>query len=91
MSRPSYSRRLIEGRPQEERVPNSPHPDEHRLVELASQINAEHHAAEKAAESAVEHAIRCGNLLLDARGRVPHGEWEEWLKENFDGSLEPIS
>jgi Protein of unknown function (DUF3102) len=56
------------------------------LVTLAEQINAEHRACEVAAASAVEHAIRCGELLLEAKERSGHGGWLKWLKENCEVS-----
>jgi 16S rRNA G966 N2-methylase RsmD len=56
------------------------------LGTLAEQINAEHRACEAAATKAIEHAIRCGELLLEAKGSRKHGGWMAWLKENFEGS-----
>jgi hypothetical protein len=45
-----------------------------------SEIRAEHKAAVQAARSAFEHATRAGELLLEARDRVPGREWRDWLK-----------
>jgi hypothetical protein len=56
------------------------------LVTLAEQINAEHRACEAAAVSAVEHAIRCGELLIEAKERAAHGGWLKWLSKNCDVS-----
>jgi hypothetical protein len=56
------------------------------LVTLAELINAEHRACEAAAVSAVEHAIRCGELLLEAKERSGHGGWLEWLRKNCEVS-----
>jgi hypothetical protein len=53
---------------------------------LAGRANAEHHAVEAAATTAVQRAIACGKLLLEAKGRIPDGTWTEWLDANFDGS-----
>lgn len=50
---------------------------------LADKIRAEHEACEGAAESAVFHAIRAGELLAEAKRQVKHGEWLPWLAENF--------
>jgi hypothetical protein len=36
------------------------------LGDLARRINAEHDAAFKSARAALEHAINCGRLLLEA-------------------------
>jgi|SRR5215211_1274338 len=56
------------------------------LGSLAAEINAEHRACEAAAVSAVEHAIRCGELLLDAKERSSHGGWLKWLSANCEVS-----
>jgi hypothetical protein len=53
---------------------------------LSSQINAEHHAVESAAQTAFAHALRAGELLLQAKRVVGHGGWGRWLAENFEGS-----
>lgn len=50
------------------------------LPTLAIEINGEIEAAERDARSAVEHARRAGKLLLEAKGRVAHGEWLPWLR-----------
>ncbi len=56
------------------------------LEDLAPRINAEHRACEAAAATAVEHAIRCGELLLEAKQSKKHGGWMSWLADNFEGS-----
>jgi len=56
------------------------------LVTLAELINAEHRACEAAATKAIEHAIRCGQLLLEAKQSKKHGGWMDWIAENFEGS-----
>jgi hypothetical protein len=53
---------------------------------LAEQINAEHRACEVAVASAVEHAIRAGEMLMEAKKQAGHGRWLPWLTENFEGS-----
>jgi hypothetical protein len=53
------------------------------LPKLAVKIRTEHAACERDARSAVEHAIRCGELLAEAKGKVKHREWLPWLAENF--------
>lgn len=47
---------------------------------LAAEINEAHAAARRATLSALEHARRCGELLIEAKGRLPHGEWLSWLE-----------
>lgn len=56
---------------------------ERPLIELAGAIRREHDACERDARSAVEHAIRAGELLIDAKAEVSHGEWLPWLDTNF--------
>lgn len=51
------------------------------LSRLAREARAEHLAAERAFESAVEHAHRCGHVLLQAKSLCRHGEWLPWLRE----------
>lgn len=55
------------------------------LLDLADQIRIEITAAEQGHRSALEHAIRAGALLIQAKGRMGHGEWLPWLEENFPG------
>ena len=54
-----------------------------RLVALAADINREHEAAEHAATTAVEHARRAGEMLLEAKAAVLHGAWLPWIRENL--------
>jgi Protein of unknown function (DUF3102) len=50
---------------------------------LAAEIEAAHQAATGAARSAVEHAIECGRLLIQAKASVAHGEWLPWIEANL--------
>jgi hypothetical protein len=52
------------------------------LPDLAQAIDREHQAALGAARSLTEHAIRCGELLLQAKADVGHGGWLEWVETN---------
>lgn len=54
-----------------------------RLDNLAETIEAEHRLLLMAGTAMIEHAIRCGEALLEAKGKVPHGEWEAWLLRTF--------
>ena len=49
---------------------------------LAEQINAEHDLAQACLRDSLSHALRVGELLLEARESVPHGSWLAWLEEN---------
>lgn len=54
--------------------------------QLAADIRREYEQAEAAFETAVQHAVRCGELLIEAKAQAKHGEWLPWLKENFPAS-----
>ena len=58
-----------------------------RLDTLAGRINAEHHACETAVNAALEHALAAGDLLIEAKSACPHGAWQAWLENSFDGSV----
>lgn len=32
----------------------------------------------------MEHYRRAGEMLLEAKGQVPHGEWRAWVDRNFE-------
>jgi hypothetical protein len=53
---------------------------------IASDIRAEHQAALAAARDAVAHAIRAGELLLEAKAALGHGEFGPWLAANVEFS-----
>lgn len=56
------------------------------LAELPARINAEHDGVQAAMENGLEHARRAGELLLQAKSRVGHGNWTPWLEQHFKGS-----
>ena len=53
---------------------------EQTLLALAKDIRAGHRAAVESARMAIEHAQRTGDLLIEAKELVPHGQWGEWLR-----------
>jgi len=53
------------------------------LPDLAQAIEAEHHATVSAFRATLEHAIRCGELLLEAKKLLGHGDWLPWIKKNL--------
>jgi hypothetical protein len=57
---------------------------------LATEIRAELDAMDNAFTAIVAHAIRVGHLLLEAKGRVEHGQWEAWVRENVPLSLRNV-
>ena len=52
------------------------------LADLAARIKVEHEATAAALQSSVMHAMAGGDLLLEAKKQVPHGQWLEWLAKN---------
>ena len=50
------------------------------LNDLAKRINEEHEACQVAMRSAVEHAVRAGELLIEAKAGLAHGQWLPWLE-----------
>jgi hypothetical protein len=49
---------------------------------LAAEINATHAEAERSLRQAVHHAVRTGELLIQAKRLVGHGNWSIWLTDN---------
>src|SRR5450759_837218 len=52
------------------------------LPDLAARIRAEHIATSAALKSSVGHAITAGELLLEAKELLKHGQWLPWLAEH---------
>jgi hypothetical protein len=52
------------------------------LADLAARIKAEQEAAGIAFKDSVRHAITAGELLIEAKGKLKHGQWFPWLKEH---------
>jgi Protein of unknown function (DUF3102) len=50
------------------------------LVDLAARIKAEHQAATEAMKRGLEHAFNAGELLLEAKAQLKHGQWLPWLQ-----------
>jgi Protein of unknown function (DUF3102) len=50
------------------------------LVDLAARINAEHEAAGGALKHSLQHAFAAGELLLEAKQQLKHGQWLPWLE-----------
>jgi hypothetical protein len=49
---------------------------------IAEEIRRELDAADIDFRSGVQHAIRAGELLLEVKQRVVHGQWLPWVAEN---------
>ena len=53
------------------------------LESLAADINKAHSEAQAYASKAVERALLAGDLLIQAKARVQHGEFGDWCKVNL--------
>ena len=51
-------------------------------ITTATAINREHQLAKQSATSAVQHAIRCGQLLAEVKVDLPHGQFGKWIEAN---------
>lgn len=49
----------------------------------ADEIDEAYRLACEAAESSVDHAIRCGELLIAQKKRLRHGEFQSWVDTNL--------
>jgi Protein of unknown function (DUF3102) len=52
------------------------------LDDLAARIRAEHDDVQAAAGTGIAHALNAGDLLIEAKRRLKHGEWLAWLSEH---------
>jgi N6-adenosine-specific RNA methylase IME4 len=52
------------------------------LSDLALRIKAEHEATIAGIRRSMDHALRVGDLLIEAKGLLEHGQWLPWLEEN---------
>jgi hypothetical protein len=52
------------------------------LTELAARIRAEHEATLAAMNVALKHAMSAGDLLIEAKAQLNHGEWQPWIREH---------
>ena len=52
------------------------------IDDLAARIVAEHKAVRAAMKSTLEHAMTCGDLLIEAKAKLEYGKWLPWLAEH---------
>jgi hypothetical protein len=50
----------------------------------AKEINEAHRRARVSVESAVEHAIHCGQMLIAKRDSMDHGDFRKWVGKNCE-------
>ena len=62
--------------------------DPGKIVKPEDEINKEHEMAIMAGETMLEHAIRCGELLIAQKTQLDHGDFIPWIQEHchFDRS-----
>jgi len=53
-----------------------------RLASLAAEIRTLDANIQRNALQVAEDAIAAGHRLLEAKELVPHGEWQDWLRDN---------
>ncbi len=52
------------------------------LKSLAARINAAHDEALASVRTALGHACRAGDLLIEAKRQLGHGDWLPWLRQH---------
>jgi hypothetical protein len=50
-------------------------------TEYVPKIRVEHQAAEAAFETAVARALRCGDILIEVKAKMRHGQWGPWVRK----------
>ena len=50
-----------------------------RLAFLAAEIKNEHKAVSAALQRGVIHAMNAGDMLIEARSHLKHGQWLPWV------------
>ncbi|WP_165848702.1 DUF3102 domain-containing protein [Mesorhizobium delmotii] len=50
---------------------------------LIGEISAEHAAVMRASNDFVQHVVAAGHRLIEAKSRVAHGDWQNWLAEHL--------
>ena len=58
--------------------------DDRRVTEIAVEINT---IKRSTAQSVLQSAIEIGRLLCEAKDKLHHGEWGEWLRANVSYSV----
>jgi len=52
------------------------------LPDLAHRIQVEHRAVSVSLKESLRHSIAAGELLIEAKEQVKHGEWLPWLRDH---------
>ena len=72
------------GSEQSKRACKPSSPQDSGLSELARQVRDAHCQVARAAADVLRSALACGDLLIAAKSRVPHGQWLPWLRRDCD-------
>jgi hypothetical protein len=51
------------------------------LTDLAARIRAEHEATALSLKRGLEHSMTAGQLLIEAKALLKHGQWLPWLRD----------
>jgi hypothetical protein len=54
------------------------------LADLASKIRAAHNGVSMLLTRSVERACEAGDLLIEAKQQLDHGQWLPWLAESVE-------
>jgi hypothetical protein len=54
------------------------------LAALPADVRVLHAGIRRNAEQVASDAIEARRLLIEAKQSLPHGHWEEWLRQNCD-------
>lgn len=54
------------------------------LTDLAARIRAEHEGAQAAVRRGIEHAMAAGDMLIEAKKLLKHGQWLPWLRDHCE-------
>jgi hypothetical protein len=58
------------------------------LKDLAKQANHAHQLVSESLRTAIDNAKNAGDLLIEAKSLVEHGDWTQWIGGNFKASPE---
>ena len=53
-------------------------------LSLPEEISREYNLVRQCGESAIIHAINCGELLIEQKSRLKHGEFKPWIEANCE-------
>jgi hypothetical protein len=56
-------------------------------ITLVNDINTEHQLFEGSMRNGLEHAVRCGQLLIKQKATLSHGEWLPWIMLNCEFAI----